>query len=364
MIGAILEAGFTPEQIEWAAAQGSLNLEHVDNYVLVEPAPRSPRTFTELVASLGEATGASLPALYQALGLPEPDPTSSIDTNEEALWEAFFEGWGLAPDEETPLRAARLMADGTRLIALGWPKLLEEQIAGPARDRFLRGDIERYPPDVIDASGVLIRLAPTMMAWLTQRYVEHLVVSGIVDGFEAIMAAHGMVPPPGPVAPPAVVFADLSGYTQLTEEHGDELAVRLATSLQKRAEQIARARAGRLVKLIGDGAMLELSDAKQGVTAALELVMALREDLDLDVHAGVHAGPVIERDRDVFGRTVNLASRIAGVAGPGEVIVSEAVVSLISDPELEFDPIDPASLKGFAEPVPLFRALRRPVTSS
>jgi class 3 adenylate cyclase len=250
------------------------------------------------------------------------------------------------------------MGEGTRLIALGWPKLLEEQIAGPARDRFLRGDIERYPQEVIDAAGLLIPLAPRMMAWLAQRYVEQLIVAGIVDGFEAMLAAHGMAPPPGPVEPPALVFADLSGYTRLTEEHGDELAVRLATSLQKRAEEVATAHDGRLVKLIGDEAMLQFGDAQTGVTAALDLVAAL-QDLDLDGHAGVHAGPVIERDRDLFGRTVNLASRIAGVARPGEVIVSEAVARSIGDHRFEFEPIDPASLKGFPEPVPLFRARRR-----
>ena len=62
------------------------------------------------------------------------------------MWRAFFDGWALAPDDDTMFRAARLIGDGTRDGALGWGKLLEEQIAGPARDRFFRGEVDRYPP--------------------------------------------------------------------------------------------------------------------------------------------------------------------------------------------------------------------------
>lgn len=355
MIGAILEAGFTRDQIGWAVGQGSLNLDHVDNYVVEDPAPPSTRTFAEFAESLGSAAG-SLPALYQALGLPEPDPTTSIDLREEALWEAFFAAWRLAPDTETPFRAARLMGEGTRLTTVGWPKLLEEQIAGPARDRFLQDDSQGFPPEVVAAAATMIRLLPAMMTWLAQRYVQQVMVGGIVDGFEAILAGHGMAPQPGPAAPPAVVFVDLSGYTQLTEEHGDEIAVRLAASLQACAERSAIAHEGRVVKMIGDGAMLQFPDAPRGVGAALDIVEALRAESGVEAHAGVHAGPVIERDRDVFGRTVNLASRIASVAPSGDVVVSEAVVGSIDDGAFEFRPIDMTALKGFSDPVPLFRA--------
>ena len=60
----------------------------------------------------------------------------------------------------------------------------------------------------------------------------------------------------------------------------------------------------------------------------------------LSSHAGVHTGPVIERDRDVFGHTVNLASRIADVAGPGEVLTTEAVVEGLRDGTFGFERIE------------------------
>jgi len=355
LIAALLAAGFRREQIEWGAADGTLDLGHLDHYLVVEPAPRSERTFAEFLASAGPRAGL-LPGILKVLGLPEPDPSSRIGSDEEELLERFLEAWSLAGDDETLNRAARLMGDGTRLAAVGWTKLFEEQIARPAREPFFRGEVDRFPPEVVQVVTVMIRLMPRFMAWLTHRYVEQLIVAGIVEGFESVLAARGRAPFPEPAAPPAVVFADVSGYTRLTEAEGDEAAVRVAELLQKRAEAIAADRGGRLVKLLGDGAMLIFADARTGAEAALELVRTLNSELGIPAHAGVHAGPVIERDRDLFGRTVNLASRIAGAAGPGEVIVSEAVVRAVGADGLRFEGVGDAVLKGVPEPVSLFRA--------
>jgi adenylate cyclase len=77
--------------------------------------------------------------------------------------------------------------------------------------------------------------------------------------------------------------------------------------------------------------------------------------MNLSAHAGVHAGPVIERDLDLFGRTVNLASRIADAAGPGEVLVSEAVAEAVDGATDRFERIGMVELKGIPEPVELFR---------
>jgi adenylate cyclase len=69
-----------------------------------------------------------------------------------------------------------------------------------------------------------------------------------------------------------VVFVDLSGYTRLTEEHGDEVAVRFATTLQREADAAASANDGRLVKLLGDGAMLRFPDAERPPSSSLRSV--------------------------------------------------------------------------------------------
>jgi adenylate cyclase len=106
--------------------------------------------------------------------------------------------------------------------------------------------------------------------------------------------------------------------------------------------------------------MLRLTDATAGVHAAVDLVEIMSGEGTLSSHAGVHAGPVIERDLDVFGQTVNLASRIADVAGPGEVLATRAVVEQAGngDTPYLFEQIEDAELKGVPDSVALFRVTR------
>ena len=357
MVSALLDSGVSNETIEHAAAEGLLSFQRTDEYLPREPGPRSDRTFGEFQAAAGPRAEL-LPAVYEMLELPKPDPAAPIHADEEAMLERFLEGWRLAPDEDSLFRAARLMAQGTRTAMLGWTELLDEKLAGPARERMLRGEVERFPDEVRVAFTTLSHLAPEMFTWLASRYLEHRSVNQIVDGFERFLASRDLAPTPEPVGPPAIVFVDLSGYTELTQQRGDETAVFAATSLQRQADTAARRHGGRLVKLLGDGAMLRLADARVGVDAALDLVQAMGHEGALSSHAGVHAGPVIERDLDVFGQTVNLASRIAGVAGPGEVLASKAVADGTNDPRFGFERLEDVILKGLAQPVPVFRVVR------
>jgi adenylate cyclase len=359
MVSALMETGITAETIERAAAEGLLRFQRTDEYLQYEPGPRSDRTFAEFQADAGSRAGL-LPAVYEVLGLPTPDPSAPIHTDEEAMLERFLQVWRSAPDEDSPLRAARLMAEGTRAAMLGWADLVDEQVVGPARRRLLRGELDEFPDEVRVTFASATRLAPEMFLWLSARYLEHRSVTGIVEGFERFLASRGLAQPADPLGPPAIVFVDLSGFTRLTRDHGDESAVRAATSLQRRADEAARLHGGRLVKLLGDGAMLRLTDATAGVAAALDLVETMGGERTLSSHAGVHAGPVIERDRDVFGHTVNLASRIADLAGPGEVLTTETVVEAIDSAETTFgfERIEDTEFEGLPGPIAIFRATR------
>jgi class 3 adenylate cyclase len=83
------------------------------------------------------------------------------------------------------------------------------------------------------------------------------------------------------------------------------------------------------------------------------------ERVDLPpAHIGIHAGPVVIREGDYFGRTVNWAARISGRAGPGEVLVTQDVVDASHASPTVFEPVGPTELKGISAPVPLFRARR------
>lgn len=357
LLSALLHVELSEAVVEQAVAEGWLNLDHVDGYMPLDPGPRSSRTFADFEASIGPM-GSMLSAVYAILGLPTPASDSPIHAAEEAMFESLLDGWRLSKDDDTVLRAARLFGDGTRVATVGWSELLAEQFGRPAQERFLRGEIDRFPPEVMLAVGTLVRLAPEMFGWLSQRYIEQVFTANIVDGIERFLAARGLTAMPQPEHPPAIVFVDLSGFTRLTEERGDDAAVRAATSLQREAETIAARRGGRLVKLLGDGALLWFPEAKPGVDAALDLVEAMEPRDSLAAHAGIHSGPIVERDLDVFGGTVNLASRIAAAAAIGEVLTSRAVAETVDDPWLRFEVVDERPLKGISEPVALFRVTR------
>jgi class 3 adenylate cyclase len=187
-----------------------------------------------------------------------------------------------------------------------------------------------------------------------------------VDAIETALAARGLLPS-RPDDPPAIVFADLAGYTRLTEELGDEGAAGVALRLAELALETAGRRGGRLVKLLGDGVMLQFARPRAAVEAALDLVGAV-EAAGLPVaHVGIDAGRVIARDGDFFGRTVILASRLSGAAGPGEVLVSSSVVAAVAaadaaDPvshrPLTFGPLGTIHLKGITDPVEVHRVAR------
>jgi class 3 adenylate cyclase len=363
MVSALIESGVPADSIERAAAEGLLTFQRTDEYLPDGPGRRSDRTFAEFQRTAGPRAEL-LPAVYEVLGLPKPDPFAPIHVDEESMFERFLDAWAMTPDDDALIRAARLMAQGTRAAMLGWMDLQDEQLAQPARERLLRGELAEFPDDVRVAFMKVTHLAPEMFVWLGARYLEHRSVTGIVEGFERFLASRGLAPVPEPQAPPAIVFVDLSGFTRLTRERGDESAVVAAATLQHHADTTARRHGGRLVKLLGDGAMLRLMDANAGVDAALDLVEEMSDEGALSPHAGVHAGSVIERDLDVFGQTVNLASRIADAAGPGEVLASEAVVHATDDAMFAFERTDDAEVKGLPGPIPLFRVTRNGSTSA
>ena len=357
MVWALLDGGVPAASIERAAADGILSFRRTDEYLPYEPGRRSDRTFADFQRSAGPRAEL-LPAIYEVLGLPKPDPAAPIHVDEEALFERFLDAWAMSPDDDVPIRAARLMAEGARAAMLGWMDLQDEQLAQPARDRLYRGELDEFPDDVRVAFMKATNLAPQMFTWLSARYLEHRSVTGILEGFEQFLASRGLAPIPDPRAPPAIVFVDLSGFTRLTHERGDRSAVAVASSLQRHADAVATRHGGRLVKLLGDGAMMRLADAATGLDAALDLVETLSGEGALSPHAGVHAGSVIERDLDIYGNTVNLASRIAEAAGPGEVFASEAVMDEAGAATFAFERTGDVQLKGLPEPIPLFRVRR------
>ena len=127
-------------------------------------------------------------------------------------------------------------------------------------------------------------------------------------------------------------FADLAGFTALTEAHGDEQAADIAGDFCSAVRQLLPEREAEVVKTIGDAVLVRVD----GPIAAVRHAIRIAHDIGLQhgapvVRVGMHTGPAVDRDGDWFGATVNLAARIAGSAGGGEVLLSEATRLAIGD---------------------------------
>jgi adenylate cyclase len=121
------------------------------------------------------------------------------------------------------------------------------------------------------------------------------------------------------------VFADLAGFTALTEAHGDEYAADVAAVFWAKVRRMLPSHRAEEVKTIGDALMIRTSRAADAVRLAVRIVEEIGGCHAFPaVRVGLHTGPAVARGNDWFGATVNLASRVSGRAGAGEVLLTEA----------------------------------------
>jgi adenylate cyclase len=127
------------------------------------------------------------------------------------------------------------------------------------------------------------------------------------------------------------LFADLVGFTALTDAEGDERAAAVGAALQHRVRVVATDHNAEVVKGMGDAAMVRCGDPARAIRLALRLVAEVNLDPALPpIRIGVHSGSAVSHDGDWYGRAVNVASRLCSVAAGGEVLVSESTLSVAS----------------------------------
>jgi class 3 adenylate cyclase len=365
LVEAFEQAGIGLDHIELGIAERLMAFDFADLLYRV-PGPRSTRSFAEFVAAQGER-GRLVPPILAAMGLVQPDPDRPITIEEEELLAAFLAAWDIAGDDIRS-RAARIVGDASARIAEGWVGLFEEAVPGLSADREMTVD-ELIPQTVVPASRLAALVYP-LVTWLIGKHLELTQNQLNIEAIEQALVRRGLVPARLP-DPPAIVFADLAGYTRLTEDLGDESGARTALRLAQLAVDVAHGRDGRLVKLLGDGVMLHFGRPVDAASAALDLVDVVTAAGLPPAHVGIDAGRVIARDGDYFGHTVNLAARISARAGAGEVLASADLVAALGSADqrspsadgpvpIVFGSIGRVELKGIAEPVELFRAHRGP----
>jgi len=218
-----------------------------------------------------------------------------------------------AADVDTALQLARVIGTSMARIA-------EAEVA-PA----VRGMMGAPGPGVnssIEAADRFVRLAdrslPAMTRLLEFTWRRHVQAS--VRRAMLLRNRHD----PGALPHLCVGFADMVGFTMLSQQLSEEELAALVSRFEDVAHDTVTARGGRVVKMIGDEVMFVTDLATDAARIALALAEAYADDEMLsDVRVALAVGPVLVQDGDFYGPVVNLASRAAGIAAPGSVLVSD-----------------------------------------
>jgi adenylate cyclase len=339
---ALVGAGIDLDDLVWALEHRHFGLRSLGT-MFTEPVPRTAQTYAELASALGDQA-TILPAVYAALGLPEPEPGASPRADEGRLIADFIRLWGFVdPTGDAQVRVARMIGDGTRRIAEGWLDTWDEVAKpGPTTQGGPTVGPKAYPKDPTDPeqnpSILMGELGRQLVNLVHERQVEATLTSRIIGAMEGVLGREGRLPA-RLQRPPAIAFVDVSGYTSLTVERGDEVAANVATRLFSIADEAVRKVRGRVVKQLGDGVLLRFQDSESAIHSVIAIIGDMAESRLPSGHAGIAAGAVIVRDGDVFGATVNLASRIADRAGPGDDLDEEGVVVALPRGVARFEPL-------------------------
>ena len=347
-----LEATGVPlEGIGAAVRSGMFPLDFMDSPAYERFSALSTETFQELSQRTGIPVE-FLMVIREAAGSAQPSPNDRVREAELAvlpLGELFL-GAGFRP--VLIERILRVYGESLRRIAEVEADFWRSEIIMPL---LASGQLATDVTQAKLAEEFSARADEAILALLHMQQA-HAWTGNIINGFELILDQAGLHR--RVERPPAMCFLDLTGYTRLTAERGDEAAAQLATDLSRLVQRTSVQHGGKPVKWLGDGVMFYFPDPGPGVVAAVEMAEGVASAELPPAHVGLHAGPVVFQEGDYFGQTVNVASRIAEYARPGEVLVSQAVVDAAGGAPVAFSDIGEVELKGVAGPMHLHSAHR------
>jgi adenylate cyclase len=346
-------AGLPVETIMALVERGALSLAFLDAPVMETP-ERLDRSYEQLAADR-QVPLALVQAIHQATGFAPPEPDDRAGEDDVTMLDVaeLFRSAGV--DDDATLRLLATYADSVRRIAKAEADYYEANI-----ERRLRatGLDERQLIELGTRLGDrVIGSLERAIFQLYRRHREHVWTEHAINHVEEALEGTGLrerVP-----RPPAICFVDLTGFTRLTEQRGDEVAAQVAGALAALVNDISRRRGGRPVRWLGDGGMFHFREPGAAVTAGLDMVERAPAGGLPPAHIGIHTGAVVAQDGDVYGMTVNLAARISSYAQAGQVVVSEQTAARSADAGVAFQALGPVELKGVAQPLPLYRAFRR-----
>ncbi len=304
----LVDLGCSEEEIDRAAADDVLDLLVVDRMVV----PARHRMTQAQVAETTDIAIETAQRFWRALGFLDVGDDDAVFTDMDIEAVRLFQAMvamGLV-DTETAVHMARVIGSSMARIA--------EAQAGPGSTPILMGTGD----SVFDADEFARRAEmslPAMSRLLEYVWRRHLQAA---TRRAMLHRARGHLQGTSPVL--AVGFADMVGFTMLSQHLGDDELAAVVSRFEALAHDTVVALGGRVVKMIGDEVMFVVPTATGAASIGLSLAEAYAGDeLLSDVRVALAIGPVLVQDGDFYGPVVNLASRLVGVANPGTVLASD-----------------------------------------
>ena len=346
-------AGLPIEALAEALDRDELSFAFLDLPVYDRFSPLGPRTFTEV----SEQEGVPLDLLLvvrEAMGLAQADAADQVREDELEVVPLIQLQLSKGSDPAVIERWLRVFGDALRRIAETEADWWRNQLALP----YLRSGMNAAEVLQVTAEwgGEFTARVERALLAIYHANQEHTWNEALIEEIEEALDRAGLRS--RIEITPAICFLDITGYTRLTEERGDEAAAELAARLTPLVQREAERHGGRVVKWLGDGVMFYFREPTGGVVAALEMIDAIAAAGLPPAHVGLHTGPVVFQGGDYFGRTVNLAARIGERAAPGQVLVTQEIVDRVGSDGIVFEPVGAVELKGVAQPVHLHAVTR------
>jgi adenylate cyclase len=277
--------------------------------------------------------------LSLAIGLPPPSPDTPVYTEDDAGMFAASIGGAALFGESAALRFTRVVGSSLARIAEAAVSLFQVHVERPLQES---GETELGLAQQNLRGIASLEIVRNMLQMLFSAHVE-----------TAIRRFREARPRRADTARMAVGFVDLVGFTTLSRNVSALELAAVVERFEEAAYDIASARDGRVVKLVGDEVMFVTRDPVAACDIALSLVERFAGDASVTPRGGLAFGELLVRGGDYYGPVVNLAARVAQIAVPNELLVTSAVAHAASGAALRFEPAGKRMLKGFDEPVAL-----------
>jgi adenylate cyclase len=320
----LLQEGVPVEEVARAQVDGTLPLLAMEQVLVTS----EPLYDLDEVSAMSGLRRDVVAAHWRALGFPEPRHHEKVfsDTDLEMLASvvAFIDDTSV--DAGLALQMSRVIGSSMERVANSQVDAIEGRGDGLPLDGLDEHDrraiLEAVDTEAVRRGAELLPMMPKVMEFTWRRHLASTARRRRLR--VAQLSAPGV----------CVGFADLVGFTSQTQQLDERELADVVTRFEAIAYDVVQRGGGRVVKMIGDEVMFVAETPKAGADIALGLAEAFRNDENLsDVRVGLAFGSVLEREGDVYGHTVNLASRITSVAYPGAVVVGEHMYEALAGDE-------------------------------